>query len=151
MFAASIADKLTAAELKSIIGLTTKLRGRERELFRARAEREDLGVRLEGATSVKEFLTKKLKEMEEEAKRAKIERGRGTAQTRSDQEVIGFLDARVRELEKQNAILEEKAGKALKDAERTKEEKVRTKWGSEEGAEGGRRIAPPPPTPPDQL
>ncbi|GMH60685.1 hypothetical protein TrRE_jg3869, partial [Triparma retinervis] len=54
MFAASIADKLTAVELKSIIGLTTKLRGRERELFRARAEREDLGVRLEGATSVKE-------------------------------------------------------------------------------------------------
>ncbi|GMI39812.1 hypothetical protein TrCOL_g3191 [Triparma columacea] len=125
LFAASIADKLTAAELKSIIGLTSKLRSAEVELAKTRAEKEDLGVRLEGADNVKEFLTKKLGDVTGNLKRMEEDSRRVDKQRMTDQEVIGFLDGKVREMEKVIEVGEGKRGKAELELKRVKEEKTK--------------------------
>mmetsp|Transcript_26541 Transcript_26541/g.52954 ORF Transcript_26541/g.52954 Transcript_26541/m.52954 type:complete len:524 (+) Transcript_26541:229-1800(+) len=122
-FASSIAEKLSAPELKSIISLIEKLKKNEREIMRVTAEREDLAVRLEGSENVKEFLTKKVKDMEGAAESAELDAALVAQQTSADQEVISFLDARVRELEKGNEELEEKTAKAESGLNKFKEER----------------------------
>jgi hypothetical protein len=112
VFATSIADKLTAAELKSIIALTDRLKAKDRDLQRAEAEREDLAARLEGAESVKEFLVGKLKALEGENEALQTAAALREQQVKSDAEVIGFVDAKAKDLERGLGEALGRAGKA---------------------------------------
>ncbi|GMH67073.1 hypothetical protein TrLO_g1838 [Triparma laevis f. longispina] len=122
-FASSIADKLTANELKSIISLTERLKKTETNFKTLQSQNEDLTVRLDSALDVKEFLTNKVSGLEDQMVTSKREETLKSQQTKSDQEVIGFLDGRVRSLEIENGKLKEESEQALKEVSKTKNEK----------------------------
>eukprot|EP00520_Triparma_pacifica_P001214 CAMPEP_0118662724 /NCGR_PEP_ID=MMETSP0785-20121206/16994_1 /TAXON_ID=91992 /ORGANISM="Bolidomonas pacifica, Strain CCMP 1866" /LENGTH=527 /DNA_ID=CAMNT_0006556307 /DNA_START=203 /DNA_END=1783 /DNA_ORIENTATION=- len=125
LFASSIADKLSASELKSIISLTEKLKSSSLLCSHLKSERDDYMVRLEGSERVREFLVKKRKEEEDRRAKEEVERVGKEKQTKADQEVIGFLDARVRSLEKANTTLESSLASSTSALARLKTEKTK--------------------------
>ena len=96
---ASMASKLTSAELKGILAFTERVKKMEALVVQFQVENENVRARLEGAEGVKELLVGKLREAEGELKRAREGESDKERQRVMDQEVIGFLDGRVQELE----------------------------------------------------
>jgi len=94
MFATSIADKLTAVELKSIIALTDKLRQKDGEIKLVTTENEDLLAKFEGSETVKAFMVDKVKELEVRNESIVGNIMQLQQQIESDKEVIGFVDCR---------------------------------------------------------
>uniref|UniRef100_A0A7S4I957 Uncharacterized protein n=1 Tax=Odontella aurita TaxID=265563 RepID=A0A7S4I957_9STRA len=118
--ASSMASKLTAAELSVIISMQTKLRHKDGELTKLRAEKDDLAARLTGVESVKEFLVTKVKDSEKLHKDGRDELGKIARQVASDQEVIAFLDGKVQELERSLKVAENERAKAEEELSRLK-------------------------------
>ncbi|GMH70546.1 hypothetical protein TrST_g14039 [Triparma strigata] len=122
-FASSIADKLSASELKSIISLTERLKKSETSLLQLAAEKDDLTQRLSSVEDVKDFMSSKVSDLEGVIEKKGVESSLKDQQTKSDQEVIGFLDVRVRNLESSNALLQSENVKMSAAVKRTKDEK----------------------------
>ncbi|CAN0322225.1 unnamed protein product [Discosporangium mesarthrocarpum] len=96
----ALSKRLSTAEMKGIIQLTSRNRQLEKRTAALQAEKEDLSARLQGTESVKEFLVSKLKDTELALKRSLDEKGLTLRQSASDQEVISFLDSRTQEMER---------------------------------------------------
>ena len=116
--ATSMASKLTAVELSVIISMQNKLRKRDNQFSHLRAEKDDLGARLQGVESVKDFLISKVSDVEKKHKEGQDEIAKIMRQVASDQEVIAFLDSRVQELERSLRNMEESRTKSNKELQR---------------------------------
>lgn len=96
----SLSRKLSLVEMKSIIGITEKLKKASLELAQLQAER-DAAVGNQKASDEKfQEISAQLENAEAELAGARAERLRAAQQASSDQEVIMFLDSKVQEVEK---------------------------------------------------
>jgi len=122
--ASSIADKLTAGELKSIISMTERLRAKESSLKALRLSNEDLLADVQAKEKVNEFLVAKMKEVDSSRKAVEAELGAKANQAMCDAEVISFLDTRVKDLERMLAASEASVREEKRAHEKTRNERT---------------------------
>ncbi|CAM9353467.1 unnamed protein product [Chrysoparadoxa australica] len=107
----ALSKKLTAQEMKSIGGMTQRLRQLEEGALTMQACKEDMAMKIQGLVETNAVLRAKVQEGQAELKKELDAKGLADRQTAMDQEVINFLDARTQETER---VAQESMQKAVK-------------------------------------
>ncbi|OQR89727.1 hypothetical protein THRCLA_09614 [Thraustotheca clavata] len=94
-----VLKNLSNREMKYFHDLILRMKQLEGSVAQLKAEKEDVGARLQAAEDVRDFLMEKLKDLEEALALSMEEKSKADAQFQLDREVLAYLDAKSQELE----------------------------------------------------